>query len=195
MNSEADYYADNDNDNDVPTPTQRRSRLFCGMCDFRTCTVVLNILHMVFVTFLALTMCLVYTLEGGPFVWRNLGATVGGAFLGIALSLSGLHAAMHWNLFGLYFVIVGFFIMALWHIWTRDWLDFVLVMVLLYSHILLAYEIRSGLLTVETFEEEEYVMEGGKEFVQIAHGYIVTTTTTTTPASTGSSTGPWTTTV
>jgi hypothetical protein len=49
----------------------------------------------------------------------------------------------------------------------------VVAAILLYSHIRLTILIQTGVLTVETFEVEEYVADSGREFVQIAHGYVV----------------------
>jgi hypothetical protein len=33
-------------------------------------------------------------------------------------------------------------------------------------------EMRAGIMTPETFDEEEYVTEGGRDFVEMAHQYI-----------------------
>jgi hypothetical protein len=172
--SGADYYADDDVVQVQGTAPQRRSRLFCGVLDFRTATVVLNVMHIFFAIFLAFVLMIMFLIEGGPFLFKNIASTFGTAVVAVGISMAGLHGAMNWNLSWLYAACAGWCILIIWRVWTRDWLDLVVAIVLLYPHVMLTHEIRSGVLTIETFEEEEYVADGGKEFVQIAHGYVVT---------------------
>ena len=63
-------------------------------------------------------------------------------------------------------------LVLIWRIVHLDWVDIVVTLLLLYPHTMLTMEMRSGIMTPETFEREEYLTESGRDFVEMAHTYI-----------------------
>ncbi|KAG7351564.1 hypothetical protein IV203_010924 [Nitzschia inconspicua] len=151
---------------------QRRSRLFFGVCDMRTATVALNLLNIVFTAVVVVVLSLMFLLQGGPFVGKNIFHTVMTGFLTAGISAVGLYGAMNWNLNALYVSILGFVTIFVWRFVHLDWIDIIVTAVLLYPHSMLTLEMRAGILTPETFDREEYLTESGRDLVEMAHQYI-----------------------
>ena len=160
------------NTTDATTPQPRRSKLFFGVCDMRTATVALDVLNLGFTAVVVVVLTLVYLLQGGPFVGQNILAVLGSGVVTASLSGLGLYAAMHWRLKALYGATAGFLSVLVWRCIHLDWVDILVNALLLYPHAMLAMEMRSGVMTPETFENEEYLTEGGRDFVEMAHQYI-----------------------
>ncbi|KAG7341753.1 hypothetical protein IV203_023706 [Nitzschia inconspicua] len=154
------------------SPKQRRSRLFFGVCDMRTATVALNLLNIAFTAIVVVVLSLMFLLQGGPFVGKNIFHTVMSGLLTAGISAVGLYGAMNWNLNALYVSILGFFTIFVWRFVHLDWIDIVVTAVLLYPHSMLTFEMRAGILTPETFDREEYLTESGRDLVEMAHQYI-----------------------
>jgi hypothetical protein len=150
----------------------RKSKLFFGICDMRTATVALDVLNIAFTFVVVILLTIMYLIQGGPFVLQNIMYAISGGLVSAGLSGIGLYSAMKWNLRGLYFVTGGFIVLLLFRLITLDWVDIVLTSLLVYPHLMFVMEIRSGIMTEETFPQEEYLSEGGKDFVEMAHNYI-----------------------
>lgn len=150
----------------------RKSRLFFGICDMRTAAVALNILNICFTALVAAILTLMFLIQGGPFVMRNILYTIGGSVLTAGISGIGLAAAMNWHLIGMCVATVGFVALLAIRIIHLEYMDIVVTALLLYPHVMLTVEMKTGVLTKETFEKEEYIVESGRDFVEMAHGYI-----------------------
>ncbi len=150
----------------------RRSRLFFGICDMRTATVALDILNIGFTVVVAVVLSLMFLVQGGPFVFQNIMFAVGVGLATAAISVIGLWGAMNWNLNGLYVATLGFLGVLVWRLVRLDWVDILVSALLLYPHVMLTFEMRNGILTPENFEQEEFLTEQGKDFVEMAHHYI-----------------------
>jgi len=53
-----------------------------------------------------------------------------------------------------------------------DLVDAAVGAVLLYPHVVFTSEMWSGVMTPETFAGEEFVAEGGRDFVEMANNYV-----------------------
>jgi hypothetical protein len=158
--------------NDEQHLANRKSRLFFGICDMRTAAVALDVLNICFTAVVAVVLILMFVIQGGPFVMRNIFLVIGGGLLTAGVSGIGLLAAMNWHLVGMGLATVGFAALLVVRIIHLEYVDIVVTALLLFPHAMLTMEMQSGILTKETFEKEEYIVEGGREIVEMAHGYI-----------------------
>lgn len=150
----------------------RQSSLFFGICDMRTATVALDVLNVCFTGVVAIVLSLMFLVQGGPFVMSNIMGAVGGGLMTAGVSVIGLVAAMTWHLAGMYCASVGFVALLVYRIVNMDYVDIVVTALLLYPHVMLSVEMRSGILSKDTYDKEEYIVEAGRDFVEMAHGYI-----------------------
>jgi hypothetical protein len=138
----------------------------------RTATVALDVLNIGFTVVVVLVLSLMYLLQGGPFVFQNIMGAIGAGIVTASVSAVGLWASMNWQLKGLYAATAGFFSVLIWRLVHLDWVDIIVNALLLYPHFFLTMEMRAGIMTPETFDQEEYLTEGGRDFVEMAHQYI-----------------------
>ena len=157
----------------------RKSKLFFGLCDMRTATVVLNVINVVFTVIVALILIFMYALDHGPYRLQAISSATTTAIVVVAASALGLYSAMNWRLDGMAVATVAFAGILLFRIITFDILDSILMAVILYPHVVLTMEMRSGIMTPETFDDEEYVAEGGRDFVEMANQYMLSPTNST----------------
>jgi hypothetical protein len=150
----------------------RRSQLFFQICDMRTATVALNLLNVIFTVMVALILSLMYIIQGGPFVWQNIGTVLSGGFISAGASALGLWSAMNWHIHGITVTTILFVLILIWRLIKLEWIDILITCLLLYPHVVLTMEMKSGILSSQTFSEEEYVAESGRDFVEMAHDYI-----------------------
>jgi len=155
-----------------PMNSNRKSKTFLNICDMRTATVVLNILNIVFTLVVAIVLTLMYAFERGPYKLQNIFHTLFGAFCVAGISSIGLYSAMNWHSAGVVAATVAFAIVFVMRLIRFEFIDVLVTGLLLYAHAVLAMEMRSGVMTPETFEGEEYVAESGREFVQMAHSFV-----------------------
>jgi hypothetical protein len=149
-----------------------KSKLFFGLCDMRTATVSLNIINIIFTVIVALILCFMYAFDNGPYRLQAVSAVLFGAIAVSCVSGLGLYSAMNWRLDGMYATTVAFVLILVVRILKIDIIDALVTGVLLYPHVIFTMEMRSGIMTPETFDGEEYVTEGGRDFVEMAHAYI-----------------------
>ena len=150
----------------------RKSKLFLKMCDMRTATVALNLLNIIFTVMVAVILTSVYIFQGGPFVGQNVGTVLGGGFTSAGASALGLWSAMNWHIHGITAASVLFAVILIWRLIKLDWIDILITCLLLYPHVVLTMEMKSGILSPQTYSEEEYVAESGRDFVEMAQDYI-----------------------
>ena len=94
----------------------RKSKLFFKICDMRTATVALNLLNVIFTVTVALILALVYIVQGGPFVWQNIGTVLGGGFISAGASALGLWSAMNWHIHGITATTILFALILIWRL-------------------------------------------------------------------------------
>lgn len=161
-----------------------KSKLFFGLCDMRTATVALNIINIVFTVIVALILVFMYAFDNGPYRLQAVSSVLFGAIAVTCVSGLGLYSAMNWRLDGMYATTIAFALILLVRIIKIDFIDALVTGILLYPHVIFTMEMRSGIMTPETFDDEEYVTEGGRDFVEMAHTYISPNETmASTPAS------------
>jgi len=150
----------------------RKSKLFFKICDMRTAAVALNVLNVVFTVLVTCILSTVFAFQGGPFVVQNIVTVLGAGFITAGASALGLWSAMNWKTNGVMAASTLFAVILLWRIIKLEWIDILVTALLLYPHVVLTMEMKSGVLSPENYEVEEYVAEGGRDFVGMAHDYI-----------------------
>ena len=161
----------------------RKSQLFFGLCDMRTAVVALTIINIIFTVIVALILLSMYAFDNGPYKSNAIASVVGWGVLVMATSGLGLYSAMNWRLDGMYVATAVFALIFIIRIVKKDFIDVVVTAFLLYPHVVLTLEMRAGIMTPETFEDEEFVAEGGRDLVEMAHHYISPTSPTNAEAS------------
>jgi len=152
--------------------TNRKSKLFFKICDMRTAAVALNILNIVFTVLVACILTTVFAVQGGPFVLQNIVTVLCAGIVTAGASAVGLWSAMNWKTNGVMAASIVFALILIWRIIKLEWIDIVVTALILYPHVVLTMEMKSGVLSPENYDEEEYVAEGGRDFVGMAHDYI-----------------------
>lgn len=165
-------YAQHDGQDSTMANPNRKSNLFFGLCDMRTATVALNIINILFTVIVTIIMVSMYAFGSGFSRSEAITSAFVEAIFAMVISGIGLYSAMAWRLDGMYVSIVGLAIILLMRIIKRDYIDLFVTAFLLYPHIIFTMEMRAGVMTPETFDDEEYVTEGGRDFVEMAHQYI-----------------------
>ena len=161
----------------------RKSKLFFGLCDMRTAVVALNIINIVFTVIVAIILTSMYAFDNGPYKNSAISSVVAWAVLVTAFSSLGLYSSMNWRLDGMYMTTVAFGVVLVMKIIHLAFVDILVTGFLLYPHIVLAMEMKAGIMTPETFEDEEFVAEGGRDLVEMAHQYISPTSSINADAS------------
>mmetsp|Transcript_41739 Transcript_41739/g.46587 ORF Transcript_41739/g.46587 Transcript_41739/m.46587 type:complete len:213 (+) Transcript_41739:198-836(+) len=154
------------------TGIPRKSRLFLKLCDMRTAVVTLNILNIVFTVLVTCILATVFAIQAGPYGVQNILTVLGAGLITAGASAVGLWSAMNWKTNGVLAASVVFAIVFVWRCIKLEWIDILVTALLLYPHVVLTKEMKSGVLSPETYEVEEYVAEGGRDFVGMAHDYI-----------------------
>lgn len=158
---------------DDPTfNANRRTKLFFGLCDMRTAVVALNILNVIFTIIVAIVLSTMYALDQGPYRTSAITGVFLGAVVVIGLSCLGLYSAMNWRLDGMYATTLGFLAVLIFRIVHVDIIDIIVTALLFYPHVVLTADMKTGTMSPETFDQEEFVTESGRDFVEMANGYI-----------------------
>ena len=138
----------------------------------RTAAVSLNILNIIFTIVVAVVLSILFAVQSGPVGLRDVLFVLLGALVMAGVSGLGLWSAMNWNLTGVLATAILFGAILIWRIINLEWVDIAVTALLLYPHVVLYIEMKSGVLTPETYDQEEYIAEGGRDFVDMAHEYI-----------------------
>lgn len=169
---------DQHQDDDPTFNPDRKSKLFFGLCDMRTATVALNIINIIFTIVVAIILTTMYALDSGPYKASAISSVLLSSVFVTAISILGLYSSMSWRLDGMMAATGCYFLVLILRIWHVDVIDVIVTGFLLYPHIVLTMDMRSGVMSPETFDDEEYVSEGGRDFVEMAHSYITPQTST-----------------
>jgi len=154
------------------TGIPRKSKLFLKLCDMRTAVVALNVLNVVFTVLVTCILATVFAIQAGPYGVQNILTVLGAGLITAGASAVGLWSAMNWKTNGVMAATVVFAVVFVWRCIQLEWIDMLVTALLLYPHVILTQEMKAGVLTPETYEVEEYVAEGGRDFVGMAHDYI-----------------------
>jgi len=154
------------------TGIPRKSKLFFNICDMRTAVVALNVLNVVFTVLVTVILATVFAIQAGPYGIQNILTVLGAGLITAGASAVGLWSAMNWKTNGVLAASVVFALVFVWRCLHLEWIDIFVTALLLYPHIVLTQEMKAGVLSPETYAVEEYVAEGGRDFVGMAHDYI-----------------------
>jgi hypothetical protein len=154
--------------------SQRKSHTFLGICDMRIGTYFVNVMNIT----LILIGILVAAIRG-PLFWKSLWGSFGRGLPGLFLSSVGIYGAHSFELWAMYVATGGFIVAFIIDIILFDWAGLIITAIILYPHCYLTYEIRSGVMTKDTYATEEYVIEGGRDFVDKANAYLSPTVAAT----------------
>eukprot|EP00531_Pseudo-nitzschia_arenysensis_P013540 CAMPEP_0116144450 /NCGR_PEP_ID=MMETSP0329-20121206/16012_1 /TAXON_ID=697910 /ORGANISM="Pseudo-nitzschia arenysensis, Strain B593" /LENGTH=185 /DNA_ID=CAMNT_0003639881 /DNA_START=66 /DNA_END=623 /DNA_ORIENTATION=+ len=164
-------YAEQQDDDPTFNPN-RKSKLFFGLCDMRTAVVALDLINIVFTVIVAIILTTMYALDSGPYKSSAISSVLLSSAFVTVTSMVGLYSSMNWRFDGMIGTCVAFSLVLVLRIWHMDFIDVIVTAVLLYPHVVLTMEMHSGVMSPETFDDEEFVAEGGRDFVEMAHTYI-----------------------
>eukprot|EP00536_Pseudo-nitzschia_multiseries_P009672 jgi/Psemu1/23950/gm1.23950_g len=151
--------------------SNRRSQVFFNICDMRTATVIVNILNIVFTVIVTLIMAFMSAFEYGPYKIQHTLRTILGGVLVSLISFVALYSAMNWREDGMMASTAAYGLVLLVRLIKFEWIDVLVTALILYPHVIFTMEMRNGIMTPDTFENEEYVTETGRDFVEMAHTY------------------------
>jgi hypothetical protein len=136
-------------------------RLFFGFCDMRIATVLLNIMHIIFTFLLEVLDTFSWTEEELPVL----------AIIGFAFSGLGMFGALNFNLFAMIVSTLG--LIALFGLYVAEFHVFgcAILCFILYAQAVLIVEMRKGIMTRESYAQQEYIVAEGREALQRAHSY------------------------
>mmetsp|Transcript_9333 Transcript_9333/g.23215 ORF Transcript_9333/g.23215 Transcript_9333/m.23215 type:complete len:186 (+) Transcript_9333:98-655(+) len=158
---------------DEPTfNPNRKSKLFFGLCDMRTAVVALNLINIVFTVIVGIILTTMYALDSGPYKSSAISTVLLSSAFVTLTSMVGLYSSMNWRFDGMIATCVAFALVLVLRIWHTDFVDVIVTGLLLYPHVVLTMEMHTGVMSPETFDDEEFVAEGGRDFVEMAHLYI-----------------------
>ena len=152
----------------LPAPTYRRlGTSFCYLCDMRIATALLNTIHMA----VAVGMELVEASK-----WGNRNYTEEPPVLllmAIGTSAMGLLGALHFLKTPL--ILSSIFLCFLWYLYLVNVHMFraILVMMIVFAQLVLADEIRRGIMHESTYQYEEYIEPDGRKVIETVHGLSV----------------------
>jgi len=152
--------------------TGRKSKLFFWICDMRTAVVALNVLNIIYSLVVALVLSIMFAFQAGPFKFQNVMTVLTSGLVTAAVSAYGLWSAMNWKFCGAVTTTILFLCIFVWRCIKLEWVDMIVTAFLLYPHIVFTYEMKTGVLSPETYPNEEYVVEGGRDCVDMASEYI-----------------------
>jgi hypothetical protein len=157
--------------------TARKSMTFLGICDFRIATMFVNGLNLAMI----LVGVLVAAIRGPLFFKSIVGAFAIG-LPGIALSSLGLYGANKFELWAMYLATAGFLVATILDGILMNWLGFAVTLIVLIPHVILTFEMRNGIMTPETYINEEFLVPQGRDLVDKASSYMTPQSSTdTTP--------------
>lgn len=140
----------------VSVPRKRMGRTFCGCCDMRIATCVLNISHMI----VALITEIIEALKWGNRNYLKEPPVL--LFLGILISCVGLSGAIRFSKNTLLASSGLFTILCFFYAGEMDYAALGIALAVFFAQLYLADEIHRGIMTPETYEQEEYIDDSGK---------------------------------
>jgi hypothetical protein len=128
--------------------TERKGHLLFGiLCDMRIAVVAVNVMNIIL---LVVGMC-IYIRKFG---WGS----VSSHFSGLVISGIGIFGAMNFQLWAVGLAAIGFVIGLLNALYWSNWIGVVIGLFVLYPHVVLAHEIRMGIMAKETYRKEQFIM-------------------------------------
>ncbi|KAL3908029.1 MAG: hypothetical protein SGARI_003254 [Bacillariaceae sp.] len=146
--------------------TARKSMTFFGVCDFRIATLFVN----------GLNLSMIFV---GLF-WKALFGSFIVGLPGIILSALGIYGAKTFELWAMYLASAGFLVALILDGILMNWLGLVITAIVLVPHVILTFEIRNGIMTKETYENEEFLIPAASQLVDKTSSYMAPTTTSST---------------
>jgi hypothetical protein len=133
--------------------TTRKSMTLCRVCDSRIATFFVNGINIAMI----LVGILVATIRGPMFFKALVGSFMIG-LPGLVLSGLGLYGAKSFELWAMYLATAGFLVAFIMDIVLFNWIGLVVTLIVLVPHVILTYEIRSGIMTQQTYDTEEFLI-------------------------------------
>ena len=159
---EGGEYIVQESDDEVET-TMR----FCGVCDMRIATIFVNGFHIALILFGILVM----GIKDNMF-FKAMGSAFAAGLPGLVLSGVGLYGAKTFDIRAMYLAVAGFAVILLVDAIMWQWVGFIITSIVLFPHTVLTMEMRNGIITKETYHDQQYISPEGMEFVERAHAYI-----------------------
>lgn len=153
------------------TTPNRKSMTFLGLCDYRIATIFVNGLNIAMILISVLVAAI-----RAPLFFKSVIGTLALGLPGLVLSGLGLYGALTFELWAMYLATAGFLVAVILDGIMMNWLGLAVTLVVLIPHVILTYEMRSGIMTKETYVTEEFVIPQGRDFVDKAHSYMAPTT-------------------
>jgi hypothetical protein len=151
----------NDTDKSATQELKGDPTLCCKCCDMRIATVLLDLVHVVFSVLLEILYNAGDIVDEPPMM----------CFLALIFSGLGVFGGLNFNVTAMYFSTLG--LVLLFFLYLREIHVFGLVLVCgcLFSHSILIYELRTGILTKENYGSREYINDTGRRAMETAHSY------------------------
>mmetsp|Transcript_11325 Transcript_11325/g.26680 ORF Transcript_11325/g.26680 Transcript_11325/m.26680 type:complete len:289 (+) Transcript_11325:60-926(+) len=148
-------------------PPPRRGMTFCGLCDNRIATVLLNSIHMI----VAIVMELRQALEWGNRNYRQEPPIL--LLLVLVFSFLGMFGGLQFDNRAIVVSTIG--LCALCWVYFIEMYVFGLILIcfIVFVQVILAMEIRRGIMTRETYATEQYIDRDGRKAIQKVHGLSV----------------------
>ncbi|KAG7351677.1 hypothetical protein IV203_007725 [Nitzschia inconspicua] len=153
------------------TTAPRKSMTFLGVCDFRIATIFVNGIN--------ISMILISVLVAAirsPLFFKAIFGTLALGLPGLVLSGLGLYGAHKFELWAMYLATAGFLVAVILDGILMNWLGFVVTLIVLIPHAILTHEMRSGIMTQDTYDIEEFIIPQGRDLVDKAHRYMAPNT-------------------
>lgn len=140
---------------------------FCGCCDMRLAAVLLNTLHLA----VAVGMEII---EAGKWGNRNYQKEPPVLLLlVIGISGLGLFGALHFSIALLVLSSMSFCFLLYMYLVEFHLFSMVLAIMILSAQIVLADEIRRGVMNKDTYDTEQYMNKKGRKVMETVHGLSV----------------------
>lgn len=140
--------------------TERKGHLFFGcLCDMRIAVVFTNILNVVFLLIGVLIAGITHkSFEAAFIAFAN-------AFLGLALSILGILGALNYVFWLVMTATIGFSLGTILDIIGSHWVGVAFGLLAVYPLSVLSYQINIGIMSKETYAQEEHIIEN--DFVKV----------------------------
>jgi hypothetical protein len=154
---------------DLTTTTgAKKGHTFFGLCDMRMATFVVNGMNITM-----MLISIIVAAARGPMFWKSLGEAMVLALPGLVLSGLGLYGALKYELWAVILASAGFVVSFVVDAILMQWLVLPILAIVIYPHVVLGYEIKTGIMTEENYAtSEEFVIPEGKMMIEKAHSYL-----------------------
>lgn len=137
----------------------RYASLFCGVCDMRVATVLLNAMHIIFTILLEVVDALSWDHKDFHLL----------AVFAVVLSGLSIFGALNFNFLAMFLSTLGVLVLFFGYLFESHVFGLAMVATILYCQFVLTYEIHSGIMTREKYFEEEFINEEGRQALETTH--------------------------